>query len=244
MKKLTCTLLMAMFTMTSMLFAQVSGGPIIVVSDYITITNKTTKESKTILTGDFTSEGNNKYTYDVDFCLGVYNGDEIEITYKAKTAILDPNVAWSYSWNNGSSSSLGAALTANLLVNNVPFDKSVLTFTCNYLGNKQNPASRFYNIRIKNVHNVGRVKVTPNHTSKEFLLGYAYYDELLSCSKQGALASLYTYPYGDPVSSSYFTSIASAGRALLSTGNKSGTYIVTVTVNNTVIYSNTMSIGN
>lgn len=234
MKKLTYILLVAMFTMTSMLFAQISGGPIIVVSDYVTITNKTTKESKTISTSDFTSEGNNKYTYDVDFCLGVYYGDEIEITYKAKTAILDPKLAWSYSWNGGSSYNLGTASTANLSVN-APFDKSVLTVTCNYQGNGQSGTSRFYNIRLKNVHNGKRITLA-KYSEREIQVAYAYYSEdgVYSCSGQSPKIFLYNPLTGQQISSGGLNAM---GIGTLATNGYKGTGIVNVSVNNVNIFS-------
>ncbi|MDE5574642.1 MAG: hypothetical protein K2I87_02890 [Bacteroidales bacterium] len=234
MKKLTCILLVAMFTMLSMVFAQPSSGTILV-SDYITITNTTTQESKTISTSDFTSEGNDKYTYDVDFCLSVYTGDKLEITYKAKTIILDPNVAWTYSWSNGFSSSLGSALTANLSVNSVPSNSSVLTFTCNYLGNKQKPTSRFYSIRLKNVHDVERIQVKRDNINKNFIISYRYYDEALSCIKQDAVA--YLYSGGTFITSSSFHAYGDIGVASLSTGNHPAPYIVKVMVNNKSIFT-------
>ena len=219
MKKLTCALLVAMFTMTSMLFAQISGGPVIVESDYLTITNTTTKESKKVPFHKFTSEGNNKYTYDVDFCLGVYQGDQIEITYKPEVTLV-PQIAWSYFWNNEASYNLGTAFTANLSVNNVPYNGSTLTVTCNY----QNGISGFsasYNIHFKNVHNVERIQVT-RLSNKDFTISYRYYDEALLCIKQDAKASLYTSTgtvAGTLIASSSFHAYGDVGVAILSPGN-------------------------
>ena len=234
MKKLTCALLVAMFTMTSMLFAQISGGPIVVVSDYITITNKTTKESKTISTSDFTSAGNNKYTYDVDFCLGVYKNDEIEVTYTPK-ASLAPQIAWSYAWNGGfSTTNLGTAFTANLSVS-APFDKSVLTFTCNYRRNGQSETSIFYNINVKNVHNGNRITLA-KYSEREIQVVYAYYAEdcVYSCSGQSPKTSLYILGSENPISTGGLNGI---GMGTLDTKGNTGTLVVKVFVNNVDIFT-------
>ena len=229
MKKLTCALLVAMFTMTSMLFAQISGT----FNDYITITNKKTQESKKVSIDKFTSEGNNQYTYDVDFCLGVYQGDDIEITYKDRLSI-SPRVAWSYSWKNGSYGDLGTAFTANLAVN-APFDGSVLTFTCNYQGNGQSGTSEFYNIRLKNVHNGNRI--TLQQMSKtEIQVAYAYYaeDGVWSCSGQRPTISLYSIYSDNPISSG---SLNAMGIGTLATKGNTGTLVVKVFVNNVDIFT-------
>ena len=230
MKKLTCSLLVAMFTMTSMLFAQISGGPIVVVSDYITITNKTTKESKTISTSDFTSAGNDKYTYDVDFCLGVYKNDEIEVTYTPK-ASLAPQIAWTYSWSDGFSSSLGTALTANLSANNVPSDKSVLTFTCNYLGTKQKPTSIFYSIRLKNVHDNTRFYSDYDSYNNLLRVTYRNYSEVSSCLTKAPYVAVYNSSTGIGV----FNGSMNNGIITFNTGGLRGFFIVKVTVNNVIL---------
>ena len=231
MKKLTCTLLVAMFSMTAMVLAQTIGFP----SVYFTITNKNTQESKMVPANKFTSEGNNKFTHDVDFCLGVYNNDEIEITSTAVLATSTP--LWSYFWNNDASYSLGTALTANLSVTNIPYDKSELTVTCNTKG--IDGASQSYNIHFKNVHNGKRVYISYNNVSREVLVFYENYGkEVVSCANQTATATLFDQS-GNMIST---RSLNAVGLGALATKGKTGALTVKVFVNNVDIFTERIAV--
>ncbi|MDE7102281.1 MAG: hypothetical protein K2O37_05750, partial [Bacteroidales bacterium] len=129
MKKFLSAILVAMATMVTMAFAQIGG----LFDNYFTITNKTTGEVKKVSADKFTSLGNDKFTYDVDFCLGVYEGDEIEVSYTKLLLETTPQAKWYYSWGEsswGSGSFLENGLKANLKVD--PQQKK-LNITCNYL---------------------------------------------------------------------------------------------------------------
>lgn len=230
MKKLTCILLVAMFTMTSMLFAQITGGPIVEESDYLTITNKTTQESKKVPFNKFTAAGNNNYTYDVDFCLGVYQGDQIEITYKPEVTLV-PHIAWSYFWNNDASYSLGTELTANLSVNNVPYNGSTLTATCNYQ-NGISGVSMSYNIHFKNVHNNTRFYSDYDFNNHLLRVTYRYYNEVSSCLTKAPYVAVYNSFTGIGVLNG---SMDNNGIITFNTGSLSGSFIVKVTVNNVIL---------
>ena len=240
MKKLTCTLLVAMFSMTAMVLAQTIGFP----SVYFTITNKNTQESKMVPANKFTSEGNNKFTHDVDFCLGVYNNDEIEITYTSVLATSTP--LWSYFWNNDASYSLGTALTANLSVTNIPYDKSELTVTCNTKG--IDGASKSYNIHFKNVHTGKRVYISYNNVSHEVLVFYENYGkEVVSCANQTATTALFEVPIGGNGSGSgnmiSTGSLNAVGMGTLATKGKTGPFLdVKVFVNNVAIFTEKIAV--
>lgn len=224
-----------MFTMTSMAFAQISGGPIVEESDYLTITNTTTKESKKVPFSKFTSSGNNKYTYDVDFCLGVYQGDKIEITYTPKVS-LKPQIAWSYSWNGGLSTSLGTAFTANLSVNTVPYNGSDLTITCNYQ-NGIGGASIFYNIHLKNVHDGKRIYIQHDNTLVR-LYYENYAKEVMSCANQFATTALYDLS-NNMISTGGFNTF---GFGTLAINEHTGILVVKVLVNNVDIFTEKISV--
>lgn len=95
MKKLVLTLCVAMVTMVSMAFAQSKEGG----SGYIVVKNKTTKETTPPITLESFSNLWGGYEGSVPkFPLGIYAGDEIEVSYtSSNTGVgVSPSLFWGY----------------------------------------------------------------------------------------------------------------------------------------------------
>lgn len=221
MKKLACTLLVAMVTMASMAFAQVIGG--VGRGPYFTITNKTTNQVKQASLDDFNFLGCT--CYEVNFSSGVYNGDQIEITYN--TYAPTPQLTWYSAWIDNPLKSKGTGLTVTIPVENVPSLGNTLLVKCNYQGNGGPKDYLFY---IMNVHSTQRITVK-NSGASEVQVSYEDYEKV--SSGQRATIALYDI-YGNPVSTGYLDNL---GMGTLSTKGKSGIYIVKVTTNDQVIFN-------
>ena len=227
MKKLLCILWVAMLTMFATVFAQAVVMP---VYSYFTITNKTTKEVKTVSVNDFTF---NK-TYDVLFSKGVYSGDQMEFTYKPALSSFTPQLSWSYGWLGSSLNILGTGLTVGMTIANVPSSdmyNNTLLIKCNYRSDGQSGISEDYIISISQVRQGNRITVKSSEVS-EVQVSYEDYEKVSSAG-QHATVALYDI-YGNLVSTGYLDAL---GMSTLSTKGKPGIYIVKVIMNNQVIFN-------
>ena len=230
MKKLVSILCVTMLTMLATVLAQPVVMP---VYSYFIVTNKTTNETKSISTNQFSS---NK-TYDVDFCFGVYNKDQIEVTYSPALSSAKPKLTWSSS--NGILLP-ETGLTTNLKVEGISSNGQTLTITCDYKDDEISSLTTSYKINFPNAHKGKRIYVTNSdiRTIQIFYEDY-YKEDVFSCSGQYPTTALYKLDNGEYVSSGRLNAL---GMGSL-TAKGAGFYVVKVMVNNQVIFTETIRIN-
>lgn len=178
MKKLLSILLVTMFTMA---FVQAASMPV----SYFTVKNKTTGLSGVYKLKEFTSIGGRHFARIMESsCLGIYEGDQIEITYTPAIVALTPHLSWTYSWDELSSFEFGTGKTVELTVPKPSFDGKTLTVTCEYWEDGlagSTPVSDFYNFLFANVRTGKRFDVGVDSWNNLFRVTYNHYDEVKSC---------------------------------------------------------------
>lgn len=232
MKKLIFTLFVAIVSMATMTVRAFDPPVIIPMSEYFMITNKSTDKNIKVSVNDFSSAG----TYEAHFSSGgVYEGDEIEITYNAILSMFTPQLVWFYRWILEDWKPLKSGLTVTVPVKNVPLIGNVLVVQCDYYGYEQSSPSKRYTIEFPSVQKGNRITVKSSDAS-EVQVTYNNYEEVSA----GQRASIALYDrYGNKVSGGYLDAL---GMGTLSTKGKSGIYIVKVTMNNVDIYSETIQV--
>lgn len=237
MKKLTCTLFVAMLTMVTMAFADTMPR------SYFTVKNKTTGMVETIQMSQFKKDENGDYICNVDvkeICFGIYKEDQIEVTYTRAFA-TPTKLTWYYSLD-GTEIEFGTGETAELTVPEASFNENTLILTCasqynSMTGNNSSPT--FYKIRLNNVHNTKRIYTTYSSTSREVLIFYEDYEtEASSCTNQLPSTALYDIS-GNLISSGYLNP---RGMGTLSTKGKTGILIVKVRINNVEIFTSKIQV--
>ena len=233
MKKLLCILWVAMLTMLATTFAQPVVMP---VYSYFIVTNKTTNETKSISVNEFTSTGSSSSECNVDFCFGVYDGDQIEITYSPAFSSAKPKLAWSSSNGNLSPET---GLTTKLTVERIFSDGTTLTVTCDYKADEMSSYTNVYKINFKNVQTRKRITVS-QLTDSEIYIAYANYyeDDVYSCSGKLPTTVLYDSE-GNVLSTGYLNG---RGIGTLATKGYKGIGIMKVLVNNVEIYAGKITI--
>lgn len=232
MKKLLSTLLVAMLTMVIVTAMAIEPPVVVPMSESFTIKNITSQKGTEVLVKDFTSNGNNEYTYEVDFSeLVVCCGDKMEIIYNPTLSMFTPQLTWSYCMVGLASHDAGTGLTTNFSVPSPYIDGRTLIVTCDYQG-YQGSSQKRYIINFPDVRHRGNQITVKNSNASEVQVSYENYGEVLSAGQRASVA-LYDI-YGNPVSTGYLDAL---GMGTLSTKGKPGIYIVKVIMNNQVIFN-------
>ena len=201
----------------------------------ITVKNKTTGNNVPVTLSKFAPSDAeaNTFVYQAkveDFWLGVYEGDQIEVTYTHAIAEA-PQLAWFYSWEGGSSSDFGTGQTAEFTVPKVSSDGKTLTVICDsksYAIVGQSAPSKFYKIHFNNVHKGKRFDCLYSSTTCEFRVVYNHYDEVRDYLTKAPYVTVTNAFSGVTVFSGYMDN---NGVITFNAGGKNGTVIVNVTVN-------------
>lgn len=231
MKKLTCTLLVAMLTMVTTIttvFAQSKA----VGSAYLVITNKTTQESKTILFSDFNNLWGDYECSVPKFPLGIYAGDEIEISYGSNSSIaLKPTLTWKYfigdrEYDGGTSLSLKFTVPKRPLDNldiRVEFDdQPVLTYP------KPTPPVHYILNFENQVVNDTRFYSEYSNLTHELRVKYVHFDDVRPYLNKAPFVSWYRSDNGLILGSGYMDR---NGTITFDTRGLTGFFIVRVVVN-------------
>lgn len=241
MKKLTCTLWVAVCTMVAM-SSMIVNPPVVVFKGNFVIKNLTSNDTIKVELKDFSL---GKRT--VNFSKGVYEGDELEISYNPPPLLssFTYQVAWTYGWGNPSTEK-GTGLTEKFRVQNAPYISPTLNIfavACtssikerSELIEGQSEDLEIYTMEFPNVQRGRRVTVK-NIDASEVQVVYADYEKVASAG-QRASVSLYDI-YGNLVSTGYLDAL---GMSTLSTKGKPGYYIVKVMVGNRVIFTETIQV--
>lgn len=230
MKKLTCTLLVAMITMVTMTFAQIIGGgdnPVFLKPEFV-IKNTITDETISVELKAFSSAPAEGYT--VNLSKGVYAGEELEITYKSLPSIYTHYVEWSYGVGAANIKSQQTTFTATFFAQKPPLSSQNFVVACKSYLEGQSANAKTYTMLFP--VRAGNRVTAKNVNASEVQVSYEDYEKVSSTGQRATIA-LYDI-YGNPVSTGYLDNL---GMGTLSTKGKSGIYIVKVIMNNQVIFN-------
>ena len=226
MKKIVCTIFVAMLNMVAMA-AMAFEPPVILPHDYFTITNLNSNDSIRVSATDIPLGG-----YTVNLKKGVYAGDVLKITYSPLPSIFTYQATWTYGWESATETLPSTGYTAEIPVSIPPSPFSnKFAVACNYYREDQSENSKTYTLYFPNVRTGHRITVK-NSDASEVQVTYADYEEV-ACAGQRASVALYDI-YGNLVSTGYLDAL---GMSTLSTKGKSGIYIVKVIMNNQVVFN-------
>ena len=244
MKKLACTLLVAMVTMVAMKAIAIeppviNPPPVVTLTPKFVIKNLTSNDAMTVELKDFSPGG----TFDVYFSKGVYEGDELEISYEPLPLVspLTYQVTWTHGWGMPDGEEDGTGFTKKFYVKKASYafplqnNKFAVACTSSIEGQSeliwgQVEETKIYTLYFPNVQRGNQITVK-NSDASEVQVTYADYEKV--SSGQRATIALYDI-YGNPVSTGYLDNL---GMGTLSTKGKSGIYIVKVIMNNQVIFN-------
>ena len=227
MKKILSILLVAMFTMVTMSSMIIDPPPVVVFVGNFVVRNQSSGETITVDNRNFSSKGE----YTVNFSEGIYEEDELEITYNPPASLVPLQAVWFRGWRSADEYLCSGFRTDfRVLYPILPSDNTLAVACKEYVeGKNENPTIRI--LYFPNVKRGRRVTVT-NSDASEVQVTYANYEEVASTGQRATVA-LYDI-YGNPVSTGYLDNL---GMCTLSTKGKPGIYIVKVTMNNQVIFN-------
>lgn len=227
MKKILSILLVTMFTISSMVFAQATVDE----PEYIKVTNKTTQKSRTVMLDGCQPRMGTYYGVLPDIPLGIYAGDVIEVSYGGGYPKIKPQLKWSYGVESEGEDNFATGLTTEITIPKLSIDNQgfwigftyQLVFTYPPTGT---PTP--YMITAENkVHNGKRFNCSYSSLSQEFRVVYNHYDEVRPYLKKAPYVTVTNALSGVTVFSGYMNDY---GEKIFNTGGKNGTVIVTVTV--------------
>lgn len=232
MKKTACILWVAMLTMATAVttvFAQSKVG----ISESIVVTNKTTKESKVIMFGNFKNLWGDGYEYTVPksaFPLGIYAGDEIEVSYNSNIGVK-PMLSWEYTIGSYVYDG-GTSLTSKLTVEKLPSDNQAMQVDFDYqmvISYPYTDPPTHYTLKFENkVVNDARFYVAYSSLTHELLVQYVHFNDLIPYLQQPPVVSWYSAYGGLTLGSG---PMDRNGTIIFPTKGRTGLHIVSVVVN-------------
>ena len=228
MKKLLCTLFVAMFTMVTVAFA------LPIEPAHFTVTNQTTKETKRIPFSDFVEE-DGVYKYDIlypsGFVLGFCKDDKITVSYGGGMSGITRRLIWTYNIEGRLPSRPDTSLSTVITIPSFTPDSKTLYINCSYQDrfNAMFPVEPTrYAINIKNVHNDNRFYSSFDSWNHQLRVTYKYYQEQCIYMTNNPYVSVTDAYTGDEL---YKGCMNGNGEITFNTGGRTTTVIISVTVN-------------
>lgn len=233
MKKPACILWVAMLTMVTTVttvFAQSKAGS----SEYILVTNKTTNEPATINFDDFNNLWGGYECPVPKFSLGIYAGDEIEVSYGNNSNItlnLKPSLAWTYTIGNHNYDG-GTSLSLKFTVPKLPSDNQAMQVEFDYQDvityPQTTPPSHYTLNFVDKVVNDTRFYSEYSSLTHELRVRYVHFNDVIPYLQQPPVVSWYSASGGLILGSG---SMDRNGTIIFDTKGRTGWYIVRVVVN-------------